>query len=135
MVSAPPQVWIPPSRLDIKINVDVAVGPCFSAIAIVMRDWRKELVFVGSMKVNTIVPLQAEAEAVRWAISLALALGGKSILVESDSQVVVQLLSNMAVPPPWRIKSLCSDLRSLLSLSGNVSVLWVPRLCNQAAYI
>ena len=41
----------------------------------------------------------------------------------------------MVVPPPWRIKSLCSDLRSLLSLSSNVYVLWVPRLCNQAAHI
>ncbi|KAF3946921.1 hypothetical protein CMV_026869 [Castanea mollissima] len=49
------EVWIPPSRLDIKINVDAAVGPRFSAIAAV-------------------------------------------------------LLSNLAMPPPWRIKSLCADL-------------------------
>jgi len=57
MVSAPPQVWIPPSRLDIKINVDVAMDPHFSGIAVVVRDWRGELVFVGSMKVNTTLPL------------------------------------------------------------------------------
>ena len=65
MVSAPPQVWIPPSRLDIKINVDVAVGPRIPTIAVVVRDWRGELVFAGSMKVNTTLPLQAEAEVVR----------------------------------------------------------------------
>ncbi|XP_050255022.1 uncharacterized protein LOC126700899 [Quercus robur] len=85
MVSAPPQVWIPPSRLDIKINVDVAVGPRFSAIAVVVRDWRGEVVFVGSKKVNTTLPLQAEVEAIRWAISLAPTLGGDSVLVESNS--------------------------------------------------
>ena len=89
MVSASAQVWIPPSRLDIKINVDAVVGPCISAIAVVVRDWRGELVFASSMKVNTTLPLQAEAEAVRWAISLAPALGGEFDLVESDSQVVV----------------------------------------------
>ena len=47
MVSAPPQVWIPPSRLDIKINFDTAVGPRYSTIAVVVRDWRGELEFAG----------------------------------------------------------------------------------------
>ena len=41
------------------------------------------------MKVNTTLPLQAEAEAVIWAISLAPALDGDYVHVESDSQVVV----------------------------------------------
>ena len=86
--------------------------------------------FAGSMKVNTTLPLQAEAEVVRWAISLAPALAGDFVLVESDSQVVVQLLSNLTLPPPWRIRSLCVDLRSLLDLHGKVLVSWVPRLCN-----
>ena len=99
LVSAPPQVWIPPSRLHIKIKFDAAVGPRYSTIAVVVRDWRGELVFAGSMKVNTTLPLQVEAIAIRWAISLAPAIGGESVLVESDSQVVVQLLSNLAVPP------------------------------------
>ena len=65
------------------------MGPRIPTIAVVVRDWRGELVFAGSMKVNTTLPLQAEAEVVRWAISLAPALGGKSVLMESDSQVVV----------------------------------------------
>ena len=90
--------------------------------------------FAGSMKVNTTLPLQAEAEAVRWAISLAPALDGDSVLVESDSPVVVQLLSNLTLPPPWRIRPLCVDLRSLLDLHGKVLVSWVPRLCNQDAH-
>ncbi|XP_030974728.1 uncharacterized protein LOC115994650 [Quercus lobata] len=89
LASPSPQGWFPPSRLDIKINVDAAVGPRFSDIAVVVRDWRGELVFAGSMKVNTTLPLQVEAEAVRWAISLVPALDGDSVLVESDSQVVV----------------------------------------------
>ena len=120
LVSTPPQVWIPPSRLNIKINVDAVVGPRYSAITVVVRVWRGELVFAASMKMNTTLSLQAEAKAIRWAISLAPALVGESVIVESNSHSDVQLLSNLAVPP--RIKSLCSDLRSLLSLSGNVSI-------------
>ncbi|XP_065629740.1 uncharacterized protein LOC136067578 [Quercus suber] len=133
--SASPQVWFPPSRRDIKINVDAAVGPRFSAIAVVVRNWRGELVFAGSKKVNTTLPLQAKAKAVRWAISFAPALDGDSVHVESDSQVVVQLLSNLTLPPPWRIRSLCVDLSSLLALHSNMFVSWIPRLCNQAAHI
>ena len=87
-----------------------------------------------SMKVNTTIPLQAKAKAIRWAISLTPTLVGKSVIVESDSQFVVQLLLKLAVHSPWRIKSLCFDLRPLLSLFGNVSVIWVFRLCNEVAY-
>ena len=129
----PPQVWIPPSRLDIKINVDAAVGPRFSSIVVVVRDKRGELVFVSSIKVNTTLPLQAKAEVIRWAFSLAPVLVGETV-VESNSQSIFQLLSNLVVPPPWRIKSLCSNLKSFLFLFGNVYVIWVPRLSNEAAH-
>ncbi|XP_075633544.1 uncharacterized protein LOC142606010 [Castanea sativa] len=129
LVLAPPQVWIPPSRPDIKINVDAAVGPRFSAIAAVVRDWRGELVFAGSMKVNTTLPLQAEVEAISWAISIAPALGGEAVLVESDSQVAVQLLSNLEMPPPWRIKSICADKVKLVrEQAPNVCFLMETRL-------
>ena len=84
---------------------------------------------------NTTIPLQAEAEAVRWALSLVSALRCDSILVETDSQVVVKLLSNSTAPPPWRIKLLCSNLRSFLSNYSNVIVRWMPRICNEAAHI
>ena len=61
------QTWIPPLGLSFKINVDAAVGPCFSFIYVVARDRRGELVFTGTMKVNTTLLLQAEAEAIKWA--------------------------------------------------------------------
>lgn len=81
----------PPWRLNIKINVDAIVGHRFSAIAVVVRDWRGELVFAGSVKVNTILPLQAEAEAISWAISSAPVLASESVIVETDSQIVSHL--------------------------------------------
>ena len=43
-----------------------------------------EVVFAGTMKVNTTLPLQAKVEAIKWALSLALAMGNECIIVESD---------------------------------------------------
>ena len=37
--------------------------------------------------------------------------------------------------PSWRIRFLCSDLRSFSSSYSNVAVRWVPRICNEAAHI
>ena len=78
------QTWIPPLGLSFKINVDVAVGLCFSFIAVVARDQKGELVFTSTMKMNTTIPLQAEAKAIKWALSLAPAMGKECIIVESD---------------------------------------------------
>ena len=93
------------------------------------------MVFAGSRKVNTTIPPQAEVEAMRWALSLVPDLRWDSISVETDSQVVVNLSSNSVAPSPWRIKFLCSNLRSFLSSYSNVAVRWVPRICNEAAHM
>ena len=50
----------------IKINCDATVGRHFSSIVAVAHDWRGNMVFAFSKKVNTIIPLQAEAEAILW---------------------------------------------------------------------
>ena len=50
----------------IKINCNAAVGRRFSSIVVVAHDWRGNMVFAFSKKVNTIIPLQAEAEAILW---------------------------------------------------------------------
>ena len=89
--------------MSFKINVDAAVGPRFSFIAVVARDQRGELVFVGSMKVNTTLPLLAEVEAIKWALSLAPTMGNDYIIVESDCQYCVHLLNDLAEPPPLEV--------------------------------
>ena len=45
----------------IKINVDAALNPSNSTIAVVARDWRRELIFACSKKVNTCCKI-AEAQ-------------------------------------------------------------------------
>ena len=128
-VSASALSWSSPPRHGLKINVDAAVGPRFFVIAVVTRDWRGKVVFAGSRKVNTTIPLKAKAEVVRWVLSLVSDLRCDSVSVETDFQVMAKLLSNSIAPPPWRIKFLCFDLRSFLANYSNVAVRWVPRIC------
>ena len=84
------QIWIPPPSLSFKINVYATM---------VVKDRRGELVFANSMKVNTTLPLQAEVEAIKWALSLAPTMGNKFIIVESNSQSCVQILNDLVDTP------------------------------------
>ena len=76
-VSSSTQTWIPLLSLSFKINVDTAVGARFSAIVAVARDWKEELVFIGNMKVNTTLILQANAGVIKWVLSLAPVMGNE----------------------------------------------------------
>ena len=114
--------------------MDAAIGLHCSSIASVARDWRWELVFACSKRMNTILPLQAEAEAIKWALTLAANLEFEAIIIELDSQVCSNLLSDLEAAPLWRIKSICEGSRILLASSSKVSICWVPRLCNMAPH-
>jgi len=105
----------------------------FSVISSVTRDWREELVFACSKKVNTTLPFQAEAEAIKWALSLASNLNFEAVIVESDFQICANLRSDLEFASPCYIKSIISDSLALLADSLSVSVYWVPRQCNYAS--
>ncbi|XP_065618736.1 uncharacterized protein LOC112008563 [Quercus suber] len=128
-------VWSPPRRFSFKINVDAAIGPLFSSIAAVARDWRGRLVFACSQKVNTTFPLQAEAEAVRWALVLAAKLEAVSVFIESDSKICCDALVNPCQTSPWRIRSIVMEMQVLLFDSSHVFVSWVTRSANMAAHL
>ena len=48
----------------------------------VARDWRGTLVFPYSKRVNTNIPVQAEAEAVFWALHLAKKVDASHFVIE-----------------------------------------------------
>ena len=66
--------WVRPEAGAIKFNVNAAVGLVYAAVAMVVSDQRGTLLFVCSKKVITSNPLHTEAEALKWAASLAAAL-------------------------------------------------------------
>ena len=86
---------------------DIAIGPKYSTVAVVARDWRGKLVFACSQKVNTTFPLQAEAEAeaVKWA-----KLEVEGIYIETDSKICCDALINPSQASPWRIRSIVMEM-------------------------
>ena len=59
------QYWSPFSLRSSKIKL-MLLEARFSVISSVVRDWREELVFACSKKVNTTLSFQAKAEAIKW---------------------------------------------------------------------
>ena len=49
--------WVKFENGSFKLNVDVAIGAHHSVVAVIARNWRGELVFAFSKKVNTTLPL------------------------------------------------------------------------------
>ena len=127
--------WSKPDRDTIKINVDAACNIESSSIATVARDWRGEVVFACSKRVNTTLPLQAKAEAIIWALNLATNLDVDSISIERDSKTCINALRCPKQDVPWRIKTICSDVLALNLNFSNCSFSWVAREANVAARV
>ena len=61
------------------------------------------MVFALSRKVNTIIPLQAKAEAILWAGQLAVLHGFPTMVIESNCKECVQT-GNRVDLCPWQIQ-------------------------------
>ncbi|KAL0013555.1 hypothetical protein SO802_000624 [Lithocarpus litseifolius] len=127
--------WSKPDRDTIKINVDAACNIESSSIATVARDWRGEVVFACSKRVNTTLPLQAKAEAINWALNLAANLDVNSIFIESDSKSCIDALRFPNRNVPWRIRTICSDVLALKLNFSNCRFSWVAGEANVATHV
>lgn len=116
----------PPPSLSFKINVDVVVGPCFSSIAAMARDRRGELVYLRYYESEHRPPSPTEAEAIKWALSLAPTMGNECIIAESGYQSCVQLLNDL-VELPLGGSSSCALIWGICCLFL-ISFLWSGRL-------
>jgi hypothetical protein len=126
--------WTRPNCGVIKINCDAAVGSLFSSIAAVARDWRGKLVFALSKKVNTVIPLQAEAEAILWAGQLSVSHGFSNVIIESDCKACVDAINALG-NCPWLIQSVMVAVFDVLSDLNFWKLCWVRRSANRAPHV
>ena len=101
--------WIRPEQGAVKINCDAAVGLDHSFIAIVARDWRGDLIFSMSKRVETNLPIQVEAEAINLVTCVAVNHGLEYVVVESDAKDCIDALKAPFDEVPWRISSITVD--------------------------
>ena len=129
-----PNAWSPPPAGTIKLNVDAAVGLTSTAMAVLARDHTGAPIKIWAKKYVRCLPIQAEAVAVLWAINLASAEGWSRIIIEGDSKICFDALSDKGSLPPWSISNIVSDVFSVSLSFISVSFVWVKRVCNMAAH-
>ncbi|MQM14077.1 hypothetical protein Taro_047007, partial [Colocasia esculenta] len=124
--------WSPPSREELKINVDGALSPSKATIGLIIRNYRGIPIKILSQSMPGNSPLIIETMGIHVAIQEALSVKGK-VVIESDAQVVVAAINGLSAPP-WRILSIVEDCQKLIKGSF-ISVSFAPRSCNRAAHV
>ncbi|XP_060960831.1 uncharacterized protein LOC133031364 [Cannabis sativa] len=130
--SHPKEVWSPPPKDWIKLNCDVKVGFDDMCVAVVARNYLGEVVRVQTARVEFSDVICGEAEACCLAISTALEMGHKFIIVENDSRVVINAING--TESRWALEnyvSFCTK-SSHSFISCNFS--FISRTCNFAAH-
>ena len=100
-----------------------------------LRDWRGDLIFSLSKRVETNLPLQAKAKAINLVTRLAVDHGFENVVVESDAKACIDALKVPFDEVPWRISSITVDTLLLASHGKKFVFRWSPRESNKAAHV
>ncbi|KAK7822242.1 hypothetical protein CFP56_036642 [Quercus suber] len=123
--------WIRPEQEAVKINCDAAVGLDHSFIAIVARDCRGYLILSMSKRVESILPIQAEAEAINLATCVTVNRGFEYVVVESNAKACIDALKAPFDEVPWRISSIIADTLWWAFCGQQFVFRWSPRESNK----
>ncbi|KAL0015241.1 hypothetical protein SO802_002310 [Lithocarpus litseifolius] len=127
--------WVPPPLGFIKINVDAALSANKAAFAAVARNHLGEVVKVWARILPSRPPLQAETEALLWAVQLAKREHWNLAIFEGDSKIYIDAFNHPSCNPVWSIRTLVDNIRVLFVDFLSCSFLWVNRCCNNAAHV
>ncbi|OVA10898.1 hypothetical protein BVC80_8879g43 [Macleaya cordata] len=119
------QRWIPPPIGSIKVNFDGATGINAIAAGVVIQNnvgmvLACQNIFEGN-HLGEDKAIEAEARACLKGIELARTLNSSLIILEGDSQTLINILKGRSSNTPWRIRSIISDS-------------YIPRRANSVAH-
>lgn len=80
-----PKAWQPPPEGWIKINVDAGLMDSYTALAMVVRDHRGELLFLVTKLIERRVPYVVELQALQWATNYVKSYSQNKILWAMDT--------------------------------------------------
>lgn len=126
--------WEKPPPSFLKLNVDAAVlGENFGFGAVLRNSDGALLMVAGSNCVSRGSSLLAEAMSCRWALQTILRLGYDRVIIESDSQVLINKIKSRK-PGLTYPDLLIADVLSLCASFSVVSFNFVPRCLNTVAH-
>ncbi|XP_021737847.1 uncharacterized protein LOC110704374 [Chenopodium quinoa] len=118
-----PKGWKAQPEGIVKLNCDASLcDEGWVGMGVIARDWKGDTLFAAARRVRAHwSPIIAEGKAVALAIKLAKRLGLKEVIIESDSQVIINRLTKASI--------FFTDLDAILddilsSCSSFSSVVW-----------
>ncbi|XP_024042628.1 uncharacterized protein LOC112099434 [Citrus clementina] len=128
------KAWLPPPPSWFKVNVDAAIRKekNLSGLGAVIRDATGNIIAaaVKTTRFHGNVSY-AEAEAVRWGLQVAVDAGLTSLIIETDSQMVADLINNRKGSKNeiyWLLQRFKTSLRISTMLSAIIHQDLVTRL-------
>ena len=135
-VGRPPTSWQPPGPLQYKVNVD---GALFEAdnttgLGVVIRNQHGRV--MASLSEHILLPptvLEVEALVARRGLELAVELGFRNIVLESDSQILITALREGSYSLS-SIGHIVQDIKFIASYLSLINYTHVRRQCNALAH-
>ena len=137
-----PTLWTPPPPGFIKINFDGASkgnsGP--AGYGAVIRNSTGEILTLTAGYLGETTNNVAELTGLLQGLQQALALGIHNIILEGDSQIVIQLITKILhgghphkISPSWHLEGLLEDFHFLLKNNISIIPLHIKRKANSVA--
>ncbi|KAG7617742.1 putative ribonuclease H domain, reverse transcriptase zinc-binding domain-containing protein [Arabidopsis thaliana] len=126
--------WRPPPHQWVKCNTDATWNRDNERCGIgwVLRNEKGEVKWMGARALPKLKSvLEAELEAMRWAVLSLSRFQYNYVIFESDSQVLIEILNNDEIWPS--LKPAIQDLQRLLSQFTEVKFVFIPREGNTLA--
>ncbi|XP_020590138.1 uncharacterized protein LOC110031332 [Phalaenopsis equestris] len=92
--------WDPPPKGGIKVNTDGSFSNPYAGIGGVFRNNNGKCLLYFHSPVIAKDPLEAETVAIYWAMFMAQKCGFTSLILESDSRVLIDIIEGR-LPTPW----------------------------------
>ena len=132
----PPTSWQPPGPLQYKVNVDGALFEAdnTASLGVVIRNEHGQV--MASLFKHILLPptvLEVEALAVRRGLELAVEMGFRNIVLESDSQILITALREGS----YSLSSfdhIVQDIKFIASYLSSINYTHVRRQCNALAH-
>lgn len=128
--------WVKPQTDEVKITVDATIfaNRGASGMGLIARNHNGQLLLAKTkIEAEHMNPTFAEAIAIKEALSWAKEMKWHTVTVESDCQVVVQLIRS-SVPMRSRLGKVVEDCRDLLRIYNNFQLYFIKQSANMSAH-